>query len=392
VLHVSEPRVNTAAQIYAQLAAADTAATTEFLATGQARADAREKYTDSVGAVAKNLAGAAADRTSGSTEAVEGINEQLPRYTAEIDTARVYNRSGVPLGGAWLRQASGVMQDTTLEQATKLREVQKERLAADYDAATPYPWIGLGLGVVALAALGGAQYRDYRRTNRVLNRGLVAAATATLALLAWTAAGHGVARADLRSSRESGVTSVTALTDARIAALQARANENLSMVNRGAVLDAQGKDLYEAHFQRQFGQLAGRGGDAGELMRRARELTGSAVGRAELDRAAKQLTRWNARHTEVREKADASDYAEAARLVVGGEDPKAAGNGTTDAAFKEVDDALGKAIDAERNDFIEAARSGGAAFSGLAIGGGVLAALGALGALMGVGRRLSEYR
>ncbi|MEU6440143.1 hypothetical protein [Streptomyces sp. NPDC047046] len=394
VLHVSEPQVNTSALIYGELAAADTAATTEFLSTGEARADARERYTSSVAAVSENLAGAAADKTAASTGAVERINKQLPLYTAQIDTARVYNRSGVPLGGAWLRQASGVMQDTTLVQATRLREAESEQLASDYAAATPYPWIAIVLGVLVLAALGGAQYRDYRRTHRILNRGLVAAATAALALLAWIVAGHGVARADLRDSRESGVASVTALTDARIAALQARANENLSMVNRGAVLDKNGDDLYEAHFQQRFGQLAGTDGDGrGELLLRAEKLIVSDTGREALDRAMAELKQWSARHTNVRDKADASEYAEAARLVVGGEDPRAKENNTsTDAAFQKVDDALGKAIAAERADFIEAARSGVDAFSGLAIGGGALAVLGAFGALMGVGRRLSEYR
>ncbi|NED83323.1 hypothetical protein G3I76_24940, partial [Streptomyces sp. SID11233] len=85
-----------------------------FLSTGEARTEARKRYTSSVEAVSENLAGAAADKTAGSTGAVKRINKQLPLYTAQIDTARVYNRSGVPLGGAWLRQASGVMQDTTL--------------------------------------------------------------------------------------------------------------------------------------------------------------------------------------------------------------------------------------------------------------------------------------
>ncbi|NED88527.1 hypothetical protein G3I76_51685, partial [Streptomyces sp. SID11233] len=150
------------------------------------------------------------------------------------------------------------------------------------------------------------------------------------------------------------------------AALQARANENLSMVNRGAVLDKNGADLYEAHFRKRFGQLAGAGGDGrGTLLLRARKLVVSDTARTALDGAVAELKQWSARHANVRKKADASEYAEAARLVVGGEDPRATENSTsTDAAFQKVDGALGEAIAAERADFGETARSGVSAFSG----------------------------
>ncbi|EGJ77345.1 putative secreted protein [Streptomyces sp. Tu6071] len=404
VLTGSQPLTTEAATIYRSLADADTTASTGFLSGhGQVPEDVRKSYDEDIARASKMLAEAAGRRglSSSSSESLARLNSQLPVYTAQIQNAQTYNRQLVPLGGAWLRHASDLMQKTMLPEAERLWQAENDRLAHDYDTATPYPWLAIALGVLALAALGGAQYRDYRRTNRVLNRGLVAAGAAALVLLAWMVTGHTVALQHLTTSRASGVDSLTVLNEARIAALKARAGENLTLVNRGAKVrkiqqgDEQVEiDAYEYAYQQEAGLLDGARDAGGEkprqnLLAEAARRADSPAGRSSVDRAREAARGWRTAHTSARKADDSGDYAKALGMVLGGdpEVPK-----PTSRLFQNVDDALAGAIATEQQDFRQAARTGVDAFTGITLAAGVLAVLGALGALLGVGRRLSEYR
>ncbi len=101
--------------------------------------------------------------------------------------------------------------------------------------------------MLALAALAWAQHRTYRRTNRVLNHGLVTATAGTAVVLLWLLVGHGVARSNLGDSYDHGVRSLNVLHDARIASLKARGNENLTLVARGAETKKAGGETVDAY-------------------------------------------------------------------------------------------------------------------------------------------------
>ena len=66
--------------------------------------------------------------------------------------------------------------------------------------------------------------------------------------------------------------------------------------------------------------------------------------------------------------------------------------GATGECFDSVDANLAKAITHEKAEFEQAAGNGLDAMTGLTVGAAVLAVLGAAGAVLGIGRRLSEYR
>ena len=68
------------------------------------------------------------------------------------------------------------------------------------------------------------------------------------------------------------------------------------------------------------------------------------------------------------------------------------GKGATVECFDGVDASLATAIEHEEREFAQAAGDGLDAMGYLPQGAGVLAGLGAAGALLGIGRRLSEYR
>ena len=82
------------------------------------------------------------------------------------------------------------MQTQMLPAAEKLYTAENDRLSTDYDDAKPYPWFAIALGVLALGALVWAQRRNYRRTNRVFNHGLLAASAAATVVLLWLVVGH----------------------------------------------------------------------------------------------------------------------------------------------------------------------------------------------------------
>lgn len=302
-----------------------------------------------------------------------------------MERARTYNRQGFPVGGAYLRYANEKMQDDMLPAAEDLYQLENRRLQDDYGDATPYPWAAIALGVVALAGLAWAQHRNYRRTNRVLNHGLVAASAATAVVLLWLVVGHTVARSGLNSSYDNGVRSLNVLHDARIASLKARGNENLTLVSRGAEtvkVTADGDEItldkYDHEFTTDMGAL-----DKGLAL--AAKLADDRSGEKPVATAESNMAEWKKRHTAARAQDDNGNYEQALALVIGGKD-------ATGACFDGVDKNLAIALAHEQAEFRQAAGNGLDAMTGLSLGAAVLAVLGAAGAVLGIGRRLSEYR
>ncbi|WP_435879058.1 hypothetical protein [Streptomyces griseoluteus] len=383
VLTRSQPLSSGAAAIYRSLADANTAASTGFLAGPRESAANRERYEEDIRTAASGLVRAAADTEPGSASeaTVRKLNRLLPEYKGLVERARVYNRQGYPVGGAYLRYANEKMQTEMLPAAQDLYTKENQRLDADYADATPYPWAAIALGLLALAALGLAQYRDFRRTNRVLNHGLVAASATTVVVLLWLVVGHTVARSGLFGSYDHGIRSLNVLHNAQIAALKARGNENLSLVARGAeTVEVNGtkQDAYYYAFDRDLAALDTR-------LTEARRLADDARGGAPVDSALDDTAEWKKRHGTARTEDERGNYQRALDQVIGADD-------TTGAAFDGVDGSLTRALGHEQTEFDRAAADGRDAMTGLPEGAAVLGVLGAAGAVFGIGRRLSEYR
>ncbi|MFC7842882.1 hypothetical protein [Streptomyces sp. NPDC057382] len=383
VLTSSQPLSSDAADIYRSLADANTAASSGFLAGGQESAAYRDRYEKDIRTAAEKLvnAAAASDPGSPSARTIAELNRLLPEYKGLVERARTYNRQGFPVGGAYLRYANEKMQQRMLPAAEDLYTRENQRLRADYASATPYPWAAIALGVLALAALAWAQHRTYRRTNRVLNHGLVAAtATATVVLL-WLVAGHSIARAGLNDSYDHGVRSLNVLHDARIASLKARGNENLTLVARGAETKKVGEKTYDAYdfdFGADIEALGAR-------LAAARKLADDATGEKPVTTAMGNMEEWRKRHAAARDQDENGNYQQALDLVIGAE-------GATGECFDSVDANLRTALAHEEREFQRAAGDGRGALTGLPAGAAALAVLGAAGAVLGIGRRLSEYR
>ncbi|MER6994937.1 hypothetical protein [Streptomyces sp. NPDC000410] len=381
VVSRSQPLSADAASIYRSLADADTAAASGFLAGAEEPAEARERYRKDIANASRLLVKAAAttDVSSDSGRSIAALNEQLPRYTGLIERARANNRQGLPLGGAYLRYANQQMTTELLPAAQQLYDAETARLDADQEDAQLWPFLSLAIGVVALGGLVWAQRRDYHRTNRMFNQGLLAATAASTVVLLWLAVGHTVARAGLDDAQTRGQASLRVLNEARINSLKARANENLTLVARGAVLTPDGKgDKYETDYAAGMDRLTTALGEA-------QELAGDDPGSIPVASAVSAVSEWKTRHKSAADTDRAGDYDEAVMKVIGGK-------GSTGESFDRVDEALDKALTHEQGEFTKFAGDGRAALTGLPVGTAVLAVLGAASAVLGIGRRLSEYR
>ncbi|MEV4611946.1 hypothetical protein AB0K43_05005 [Kitasatospora sp. NPDC049258] len=380
----SGPLSQDAAEIYRSLADADTTAASGFLLAGNEPAAVRQRYQDDLATASRLLAQAAA-RASASAEAqrwISELNQQVPQYAGLVETARANDRQGLPLGGAYLRYASTLMQETMLPNAQRLVTAESGQLDDDYAQAESAPWGAFALGLLALAALGWYQLRLFGRTNRVFNPGLVGATAALLAALVWLLAGGLVAGDSLAESRTAGTEPLRALDQARTEALQAHAAENLDLVARGS------SDKYSTRWSEVTGALGGAkdGADRGGSLARAERLAPrDAAG--PLAEARKQFATWSERHRQAADKASAGDYDAALQGTVG-----AGKNDTAEASFAALEQQLGQAATVERARFKASADGVDGVLEVLAVGAVVLAVLSAAGVVRGVGRRLADYR
>ncbi|WNI15522.1 hypothetical protein [Actinacidiphila sp. ITFR-21] len=391
VVHRSSQVSRNAADIYRYLADADATVSEGFLGTGQEPAEDTARYQKDITSAARLITTAAAS-SAGSSEAAEQIvflSTRLPAYAQLVATAQADDRQGFPLGAAYLRYADSQMQTRggLLDSAAALYRIENDRLSRDYADAKALPWAAWVLGALVLTGLVWAQRRNYRRTNRVFNQGMLAASLACAMALVWLVAGHTLARTRLSDSYVHGARSVQALNNARITVLQARSDENLTLVARGS------GQKYEDGFGAEMKKLtADDPRDPGAQLAYALALADSAAGRDPVRAAIKKVRGWGAQHDSSRASDKAGEYDRAVAQVIGTDCDGRKVADPAEECFRMVGSDLDAALAQEQSEFARAADSGHGALSLLPVGVALLALLAAAGTAIGIGRRLSEYR
>jgi hypothetical protein len=365
-----------AADLYQSLADADAMATTGYVSGGLEPATVRARYDDDIQRAGRLLTNAAGLLPPGdpAIAAVSTVGEQLPVYTGLVENARALNRLGLPLAQSYLASASKLMRTTILPAVEEVRAAESAALAVAYAHGAAVPFAVLAIGLAVVIALADLAVREWRRTHRVLNLGLTVAGLAVLACVVWWAVA--AITADVRVGGARAHTEAgAALDDARIAVLQARSNESLVLVARNSgggssddAFSAQMDDVVD-----NFGLLADAERADPELTDRVAALRGAA-------------TAWSAAHRDVRRLDDGGQYPQAVASVVGH------GPGTSGGAFDALDAALAGAIGEERAAFavdVEAAEGTLVALPWISA---VLALVAAGAVIVGIGRRVGEYR
>lgn len=377
-----EPLAAAAQQVYRALSDADAIAASAFLATGGEPEELRQRYENDIAMAGSSLSKAASDpaATERMTARIDVISQQLPVYTGLVETARANNRQGFPVGASYLREASALMRSVILPAAEELYRTDTERVAEQQDDAGGFPVVAVLFVVALLAALVATQLYLKRRTNRMLNIGLVMATVAIGIGVLWSVAALTVQSVLVGAGKDDGTEQVDLLVQARIAALKSRTDETLTLVARGD------GGAYEEEFVRLSGKMAGDDGSGGWLAEIAANATDGTPLASEVDLARESAARWLRAHAEVRELDNAGDYGEAVRLAIGNEPDGAA------VAFVALDDHLRAAIEEARQSFFDDTTNASRVLTLLAPGWIVLGVVAALGVGAGVRERLREYQ
>ncbi|RJO78486.1 hypothetical protein D5S18_05810 [Nocardia panacis] len=361
LLEHTEPLADAAQRLYVALSAADATAATAFLSGGIESAEVRVRYQQSLADAATALAAATSGAGDEQTRRVVArVAADLPAYAGMVEAARANNRQGFPVGSSYLREASALMQGSLLPNAERLTT---DRFAAVHDqerALAGPPALTLALLTLTLLACLGGSWILLRRTNRLVNLGVAAAAGATLLVALWTVAAGLTAAAAVDNGAR---TRFETLARARILAQQARAEETLELITRGDIT------AIETQYRTHSTQLRDR-------------LTGTLSGTAA---AWPELAAWSGSHDKQVQAYQRADYPSAVVQAIG---PARDGSAFR---FARLDEALRTEIDRTRGDLRDGVDTAGTAFLLSPEGVPALLALAAGAVALGIWPRLEEF-
>ena len=248
----TEPLTYAAERLYSSLSIADAAAATSFISGGVEPIAVRNRYNQAIGDASNALVTASngvASTDAAALALLSEVSRNLSEYTTLIATARANNRSGNPVGVAYLSDASTLMQDTILPAAERLYSEQS--VQCQHQVLTGrIPRAAFAVAVALLVALVLAQVYLARKSKRRVNPGLVLASLLAATLLVWLAVATLVSTAAIDRARTEGAQPLGTITQARILAQQARADETLALLQRGS------DEQSEIDYVRRSGTLA----------------------------------------------------------------------------------------------------------------------------------------
>ena len=380
VVTVSEPLSLDAQQIYRSLSAADATEAAAFLSGGLEPLPLRARYQADITQAARQLeAATAAAGQSAAGSSLATLSTGLPHYAGLVEIAGADNRLGLPLGAAYLREASEFMRATLLPAARDLYAQENAQLAAADQQATGLPWTALAVALIAALLLAVGQWWLARRANRIVNPGLLIASIAGLASLVWLVTALTVARTHLDAARDHGSAPVEALARAETATLQAHADESLTLIDRDSFADDP--------FQADFGSLQKKlGPGPGTLLTDAAATAQGSRGQPQAAAALRDGPAWFTAHGQVRSLDDTGQYTDAVRRALG------TSRGDSGYWFGRLDADLTGAIAADQASFRSAAQQGRDDLAFLEAGMIAASLVMVAGCAWGISRRLAEYR
>ncbi len=320
-------------------------------------------------------------------DAIRTISQELPAYTGSVESARANIRQGFAVGGSYLRDASARMRDRILPAATDLYRDAALGLAADYRTGTSTATflIVVVAGVAMLTLVAVVLVYARRRSNRLVNIGVLTAGVVVVGLLAWIlacfAAGHdAMNRAEWRGSD-----SVEVLASARILTLRAQNNENLALIERGT------GDQYVVEFDRAADALGSRDGTGG-LLGDAATVADRTGDRARITALTDHFNALGDVHARVRALDDGGNWEDAVALSVGKGGAAADGQGQELLAVQRLERGLQTEIMRAQARLETAANDARNGFGVLLIAIPVFAIVAGFLVLVGLERRIAEYR
>lgn len=372
VLNHTEPLAYAAGRLYTTLSVADAAAATAFIAQAEPRS-VRQRYEQAVVDAAVEVTRASSGLTDEPLVQLLGqINAELATYTGLIEIARTNNRAGNPVGSSYLAEASSLMQRTILPDAQQLYEATSARVDSETTASTRVP--APVIIIVAATVIFGAFAHRWlaRHTRRRINPGLIAGGLAILVMVIWVGTALGISTAGSSNAKDTAAESLKTITNLAITAQQARADETLSLIQRGDE-DARKQTFYQRI-------------NAMRAQLKAYMADSHAVDKADLTDAEQLLTRWRQANDRINSYITVGNYQAATQVALG------TGQDDSTPAFNRLEGALEKAMQQSRNQLRNGILNARRVLSVAPVGGAALSLGAAIAVALGLWPRLSEYR
>ncbi len=220
-----------AQSLHVDLLRADAIATNAFLVGGLEPPASRQAYEGAMASVARGIAQGSAAQPA-DAEALGLLSTQVQQYAALVEQARTNNRSGLPLGAQYLKQASAGLRADAIPTVTAVVSANEERAQAEFDRSNSS--LQLAFGVLALIALLAVAVWLARRTHRYVNISLTAGIVLLLVGLVVASVTIGSISQATKQVATGTYQRAVALADVRTYANDARANESLTLIARGS--------------------------------------------------------------------------------------------------------------------------------------------------------------
>ena len=376
----AEPLMVTAQAIDSSLSDADTTAAASFLEGRLEPAGLQQRYESDLATASGDVAAAAqqAGTDPAVTEGIRTVSTELPVYAGIVQEADFNERQGFyPLAAAYLAEANNLMRARILPAAAGVYRVEGERLAQDQDNAA-----GPALLVLALVVFGALLYalvwsqrwlsRQFRRTWNVA---LAVATVIVMGLGIWAAVAFTAQDAGVSSARTDGSQAVSTYTEARILALRARGDDELTLLTRDS------DPSYQADYDSTAAGL--------RVLLSHPDGSLPVTGRTEEEQLARVQSSWTSYqvlHGQIRTADTMGDLTAAVQLASG------TGARELPAVSAQLDGALADGISWSQSAFVRTSSGAAADLDGLvwALGLGTILVL--VLVLAGLRPRLAEYR
>ncbi|HXN62344.1 MAG TPA: hypothetical protein VN886_18005 [Acidimicrobiales bacterium] len=376
----AEPLMVTAQAIDTSLSDADTTAAASFLKGRLEPISLQHRYQSDLATASADVATAA--QVAGSDPAVAAgirtLSTDLPVYAGIIQEANFNEQQALyPLAAAYLAEANNLMRTGILPAAAQVYGTEVTRLAGDQNGAVS-PWLpwGAGLALCALlVVLFLVQRWLIRRFHRTWNLAL-AAATAVVAVLGvWSVIALNNQNMGVSTAQANGSKPVSTFTEARILALRARADDELTLLTRDA------DPTYQQDYNSTDGALR-------KLLSSSYVVNGASDSflTGQLARARTDLAAYETIHRQIRQDDESGDLSDAVTL--------ASGTDSRDlpAVSADLNGALANDINGSQSTFDSGTSKASSDLDGLvwalAVGTILVVAL----VLLGLQPRIAEYR
>lgn len=371
----AEPLMVTAQAVDTTLSDADTTAAASFLQGKLQPAALERRYqadlTDASAFVATAAREAGSDPAVGTS--LSTLSTDLPAYAGIVQEAKVNEQQGFyPLAASYLAEANNLMRTSILPAASQLYATEVNRLSSEQDSAVS-PWLA-AFAIIALAALVVSLVLAQRwlrhHFHRTWNVPLAVATVVVLVLGIWATVAFITQNSGVNDALANGSKPISTFTDARILALRARADDELTLLTSDA------DKTYQTDYATTDAALRG------ILAGPASAGTASGFERDQAVRAKSALSAYEALHRQIRQDDNSGDLNDAVALATQ----------KLPAVSSDLTSVLSDGITGSQTTFVNSTSGAASDLDGLVWGLAIGAILVTVLVLVGLQRRIEEYR